>query len=300
MPRPSRTPWSIPFVVALMLLGVGIGLAAALLVSPAGVAPTSTGNPGLVTLLTFRTASIAILVLTGLMVAGTVLFNASGGGRMLFRPLMLAFVAFVITAVIVLVVLRVLAPAATDWFQGGAKGPPIPPLNATGNSTHEPGVNNTTAGPPPEGTSLLGTLVFGGVVALAVVVALVVVALSRMRRPPMTPLPPVSAGPALLKALDVLENEESVDVRAVIIELYSQLLHRIDPFTSYTGALSAREIAAESIRFLGIHADTAHELTALFEEARYSTHPLPQSAADRARKALRKALTEYRRNPVAS
>ena len=48
---------------------------------------------------------------------------------------------------------------------------------------------------------------------------------------------------------------------------------------------------------LGIRPEVATELTRLFEEARYSTHPLGPESADRAAEAMRRATADLERAP---
>ena len=76
------------------------------------------------------------------------------------------------------------------------------------------------------------------------------------------------------------------EIRARIVELYSQLLRSVTPGLGDLGARTPREIEALGVKRLGFRPGTARELTWLFEEARYSTHPISRQSLERARFAL--------------
>jgi hypothetical protein len=77
-----------------------------------------------------------------------------------------------------------------------------------------------------------------------------------------------------------------LEVRERIIELYGTLLGALRPGLGDLDGRTPREVEWLSVRYLGVRPPTAHELTWLFEEARYSSHPLPSAGIARAERAL--------------
>jgi hypothetical protein len=76
------------------------------------------------------------------------------------------------------------------------------------------------------------------------------------------------------------------DPRSVVIDLYAGLLDRVEPLTGNLDPSTPHEIQRDHLVRLGIRPEVASELTALFEEARYSSHPLGTDAAERASRAI--------------
>jgi hypothetical protein len=101
---------------------------------------------------------------------------------------------------------------------------------------------------------------------------------------------PVKA--AMSSTLSELERDHSADPRALIIALYARLLHGLVLGLGPTDAMTAREIERVCVESFGVRPATARELTALFEEARYSTRRMGPGAAERARQALTDALRD--------
>jgi hypothetical protein len=113
---------------------------------------------------------------------------------------------------------------------------------------------------------------------------------SRPRRPA---LPPHAA---LVVAIEALRAEllgysrraaaTDDEVRDRIIRLYGALLAAISPGLGDLDGRTPREVEWLAVRYLGVASLTAHELTWLFEEARYSSHRLGPASVDRAQNAL--------------
>lgn len=138
-------------------------------------------------------------------------------------------------------------------------------------------------GPPEALLLVLGVL--AGFLVLAYIV---------WRSPVLRRRPPGS-GPALPRRAAAEALRETIadlelggDVRTTILACFQR-------FCSLLGmrglrdqdAMTPREIEDAAIRKLRVKADDASALTALFEEARYSEHPLGEPARDRALRSLR-------------
>jgi hypothetical protein len=76
------------------------------------------------------------------------------------------------------------------------------------------------------------------------------------------------------------------EVRERIIDLYSTLVSAVTPGLGELGGRTPREVEWLTATYRGARARTPHELTALFEEARNSTHRMPVEVLDRAGQAL--------------
>ena len=164
--------------------------------------------------------------------------------------------------------------------------------------------------PPPSGQNLTnvsfpvfqplglpGWLPFALVVGLIAAVVLVVVPLALMRaREREEASEPVAGGPdvreELVNTLQKLERDPTHDPRGTILALYAQLMRRVSGTMGDLSTRTPREIQRECVRRLGVSAITAAELTDLFEEARYSTHPMGMAEAEKARLALQHALAD--------
>jgi hypothetical protein len=88
--------------------------------------------------------------------------------------------------------------------------------------------------------------------------------------------------------------------REVIIALYATVLRRVGPLVGGVDADTPEEIRALHLERLGIRPSAAETLTRLFEEARYSSHPMGSDAAARAALALREARDDLDRTVRAS
>ena len=91
------------------------------------------------------------------------------------------------------------------------------------------------------------------------------------------------------------ELDEGRDPRRVIVRLYDRLLSRVSPLGVGVEFSTAEEIRANQLLPLGVRRPAADTLTRLFEEARYSTHPMDAAAAGLARDAIRAAEADLSR-----
>ncbi len=85
------------------------------------------------------------------------------------------------------------------------------------------------------------------------------------------------------------------DPRVVILALYRTMLEHLQPMVEDLGTSTPEEIRAAHLVRLGVRPDAARTLTRLFEEARYSTHPLGPATVARAQEALRATLDDLDR-----
>lgn len=74
--------------------------------------------------------------------------------------------------------------------------------------------------------------------------------------------------------------------RRTLIELYGRMLAAVGPPLGDLSRRTPREVEELTVERLGVARPTARELTGLFEEARYSTHPLTEENVRRGRRAL--------------
>ncbi len=89
--------------------------------------------------------------------------------------------------------------------------------------------------------------------------------------------------------------ESALDPRATILALYATLLARIEPMAMNLDRSTPEEIRQLHLTRLGIRAPAAEDLTRVFEEARYSSHPLGRAQVDRARRAIQAAEEDLSR-----
>lgn len=89
------------------------------------------------------------------------------------------------------------------------------------------------------------------------------------------------------------------DPREVIVGLYGQFLGRLSPLVGWVDPETPEEIRTRHLRLLGIRPSAAETLTRLFEEARYSSHPLGPDHLARARAAIQAALEDLDRRTEA-
>ncbi len=94
----------------------------------------------------------------------------------------------------------------------------------------------------------------------------------------------------LVEASAALDTDE--EPRELLIRLYGTLLDRLTPFVGDTDRQTAEEIRIAHLVRLGISGATAREITRLFEEARYSQHPIGPMELARAKSAIHQAIAE--------
>jgi len=87
----------------------------------------------------------------------------------------------------------------------------------------------------------------------------------------------------------------ALDPRAIILALYATLLARIQPLASNLEQSTPEEIRRLHLTRLGIRAEAAEDLTRVFEEARYSSHPLGPEQVARAAAAIQAAEQDLKK-----
>jgi uncharacterized membrane protein len=146
---------------------------------------------------------------------------------------------------------------------------------------------NTTAIPSVSGIPL-GIFLAGALFVSVALVALLLHVGTALRKP-------VAAGPLRARRLAAAEAlgatlselQFGADVRSAILACYQRFCVLLDR-RGVRGqeTLTPRELQSFAIARLAVSADSAEALTSLFEEARYSEHPLGDGDRDRAARSL--------------
>lgn len=283
----------------MIVIAVALGAAAALLAAPAApggyVPPTAQPVLGASA---YGILGWAILGLVALWLGYEVYKRVVHGRMPIPGRVASAFLGALLVMLVFVLVVRFVVP-------GHPGGPAQTPTNHTG--TPGKTINNSTTKPilgPINGTSppeqFPAWLVYLGLIGAAAVAALFVVPYFLFRSPKgLTPggdaVSPTAALSDLERAIAALRSSGPSDARAVIIALYAQLLQRAGRGLGDLEPLTPREIEWNIGSRLRLPVANLRELTALFEEARYSTHELPASYAERARSAIGRALEEIAR-----
>jgi hypothetical protein len=298
--RAARRP-ALRGLLFLLVMAIGFGLLAAFLASPLPNAPAPSKSSSN----SFQSSSyvpsdyLAIAILA--VFFGFIAFQVFGrfqGGRV---PIPTQFVALALAAFLVggafLLVVHFVETTAT----GGGQ-------NATNSSGA--GGSSTSSAPTPNGTSngtLLPIYPIPGeprvswfdlgliVLVLGVVIAVVIVARLEPTEGDGSGGDDGSAArlrKELEGSLRRLEQDPEADPREVIRALYHRLLLALRPRLGTLEMYTVREVEAVIVTAYGVRAENAHELSALFEEARYSHHPLGRLEAERAKRALQGVLLD--------
>lgn len=274
-------------LAAALISAVACGIAASYLAGPPGsVGPGPSSSPGLVPFTVVGgAAGILVLLLIGVMI----FYRASSGrSSRLFAMLPGALAVFLVALAFLVAVRFVSQPETFNTVPSGNRtaAPPTPPPNTS---------NLTTLTPGPIAPGIPGWV---GFVLLAVIVGvtLLLVAPALARRP--VPGPPPAPRPALQRALEEAHRSlapgAGEDPRSVMLVLYGRFLEAVAPFLENLDSATAREIERVSVERFDVPAGPAHELTDLFEEARYSSHPFTAEQVTRAERALEGALARLR------
>jgi len=290
------------WMLVLLLVSITVGGAAALLSGPTPVLPSVGPGQAQSLAIPLQIAGIVVVAAFFGVFALTVWQGRGHRAEGMWGIPVAAFVAAFLVAVLVVAVGRYVAP-------GGLGSNSVPANNSSsGSGSTSPAGGGGNGSLLPLGSTPFGGLVIpgwvlvAGLVVAAIVVAVIVVPFAQslaVRLPPPPPEPPPTRR-AFETALAALDDPAHPDVRAIVIALYATLLGRVERSIGATDRLSPREIEAECVRTLHLGPDSARELTRLFEEARYSTHPLDAAVGERARRALASALADLDRAPGAA
>ncbi|MCI4360467.1 MAG: DUF4129 domain-containing protein [Thermoplasmata archaeon] len=275
-----------PLVVAVLIGAIVAGLAATFLSAPSSPVVGGRGPvPDAVTIIVDFAEALVLL-----MVGFFVVVGLTSGRPKIVSGIPSMILAIFLVGLAFLVLVHFLVP-------GGAL--PNQPVNTTQNSTGTPA--NQSAINLSRGNGTYGPLPFGpipGVVlyvllGVAVVVALIYLAPALRARFPTEERAPTESAVlrrSLEEALASLAAAEPTDAREIIIGLYARLLSTVAPYLDEVDTATPREIARICVQRFGIGSEPAVELTHLFEEARYSSHPFTDAQVARARRALESAL----------
>lgn len=297
MPTVGRPP-----IVLLVVLGVALasGAAASLLAG----ATTSPGvAPGPATLIVFPIRWLAYGLFGAALAYAAYLLYIRMTGPTLRVPgrLMVTVLIGILLAVVFVLVLHSLTGPITTQTQP-----------STGHGTGQNQTYQNTSGLYGSGGSIWSPslppwLPFVVLAAVALIALALAVPFARSYLDERRRGISVSKNPAKEKAelSAVLERanralEEGGDPRTVILALYAAVLAHLTAMVGSVEVDTPEEIRRYHLVRLGIRSDTARELTRLFEEARYSTHPLGPEDGERARGVFREALQELTRAPVAA
>lgn len=295
-PRARRPPL---VLVAILLIAFAVGAAAS---SLAGASVASPPPAGSTTLLYVSTGLVAEVVgLLGLLVLGFFIYGRVRGDSAPI-PNQLAVLAFVIVLLLVLFVVAAHFLSSGGSLPTNATAPP--PGSNLSVSHHGNNSTNGTLGGSGATDRILGAvvpswLIFVGVTVVAVVVVIALLPLlaalraSRGARSPRDGAGRAAARTALARAADALDRGR--DPRSVIIALYAELLARLSPLAGNLDADTPEEIRTLHLRRIGVEEGTSEALTRLFEEARYSSHPLGPDDAARAVTVIREAEADLGR-----
>jgi hypothetical protein len=297
-----------PFAYVAVVLALIIGVVAALLVGGSPSPPAA--HAGELTI-NLPTTVWGLLYLSPLLVGFSVLLarRALGGSWKFSRRVLLQLaIAAAVALLFVFIFSQINSTNGTVSFTQ---------TPATNNTTAPPGQNHSVPPQPRSNSTGYGSAptlaipgwallaVAGGVTAFVAVLAVpgvLSVLLARRRSGPGGGSPSAAdlaeAQYAVAEASDALGRGE--DPRATIIRLYLRLLQRFGPRLGDLHHLTAEEIRILVLAPLRIQGSPAEALTRLFEEARYSTHPMGTEAADRCREALASVESDLARLTVAA
>jgi hypothetical protein len=297
---PRRTPVS-PVLLVLVLVALAVGAAASLVAGAASAPPFRPTTFGEL-FLGSGVVEVGAVALVVLLFALLILMAGRG-------PPLFGRVAVVgLTTILVMIVVFILLQS----FGAGGLGTGSAPGNSTGSTgpgnTTVPGGNLTPLPGTPQPTFFnlhLPPGIWFALLAVGAGVAVVVIGASawaRRGRGAALVAAPAEAAARVREALGsaVAELDAGDDPRAVVIRLYASVLARVQPMVGDLAGATPEEIRAHHLERLGIRPAAATALTRLFEEARYSTHPMGPASADRARVAIRDAVADLDRRPAPS
>jgi len=293
-PPAPRISW---VLLVILVAALATGAAASILLSASTAPPSSPGPAPLVVLplWVFAAASVAVLLFV---LGGMVYFRLTSEGNPMMNRITVAILVAVLMGVVFVLGARFLGvggPVGTNSTASGSTN-----SSAGSNATHGGNVSGS-GGYLSLFPSLPGwvPIVVLGFVLLVVVVVLVpqgraYLADRRLasRRAAAEPVP-VGVREALSRASSELDL--GGDPRLIILALYADLLARLRPMVTDLETSTPEEIRAAHLLRFRVRREAAGTLTRLFEEARYSTHPMGPEAGARAREAVRMALEDLDR-----
>jgi hypothetical protein len=298
--RPRGRPLPSLGLAIFVIAAVAFGVAAALLAAPYVTPPASTGSAPTLqtnTVLSEAVELSGIVFLLG-MFGYFLVRRLTGGSASIPGRAVTPILVVLLLLVVFVLVSRLVSPGPLPPSEGST-GCGAPPCGTNSSSAVE---NNSTANSSLFGTysglglHLPGWWIYAALLGVVAIALLVVLPLLSRRVGTREPPAPADADPeairrSLQETLAELGRGEG-GPRERIIRAYGRLLTRVASGTGDLATLTPREIERLCRTRLRIQVATAHEITALFEEARYSTHPMGSAEVDRAERSLARALKD--------
>jgi hypothetical protein len=282
-----------------LLVALAIGAAASLIV---GAATSSSGpSPHVYQLVVpIDVLEYGVLALVALFV-GMLLYRrmTERTTNVLNRPLIALFTAFLIVGLIIIALgpylgsSSSLGPAPSSQNSNGVS----PPGNQSASNLTKGG--NVTPLFLPHVPPWVPFVLLAAVLLIVALIALPAVrAFAEDRRSGRGPAPKALGAQEVRLALQqaAVELDLGGDPRTVIMHLYRELLGRLRTIVGSVTPQTPAEIRELHLLRLGIRPEAALILTGLFEEARYSSHPLDANDLARARLAVAEALEDLTRS----
>ncbi len=294
--RPAPVQGSSTVLLVLIAFALATGAAASLLVG-AGSEPAPIPAPSHGLIVPAHALALGLLVLFAAVAAFLVFYRLSGGSAAVPSRSIVTFLVAVLVACGFVLLFGFVGPCSTvqngtNGTSSGNNGSYPPPPNGT-NGTFAGGTFSFLSLPPWAGFVVLAGLV--ALVALVAVPALYRHATLRSAEGRAdAEAERAAARDAVVRASRGLAL--GVDPREVIEGLYAELLQRLAPFVDGIDPATPEEIRSRHLLRLGIRPDVAGVLTRLFEESRYSSHPLGPATVDRARWAMDAAARDLDRD----
>jgi hypothetical protein len=302
MPPPRRTPAPSSLVLVLLLAALAVGGAASIVA--AARTASSPPIPGTPVSEVYVSDQVIILgcVLLFLAIVVPLAYDRIRGGTSLPGR------AVAVSLVVVLAMIIFVVAARFLGFGGSPFAPGTGQIGVSNNSsdTHT-NLNNSTGQLLGNGGTISvwglhfpAWVLFPVIAILGTVIAVVAVPRVRLylQDRAVSRAGADSQETEVRGALDAAAQElaSGSDPRTVILRLYGRLLRRVEPVTGNVDRATPEEIRTIHLLRLGIRVEAADALTRLFEEARYSTHPLGVDAATRASQAIADAERDLARD----
>ncbi len=295
-----------PSLVLLVVLAVALatGAAASILLG-AATAPGAPAQPASEYVVPATWIADGLLGVFAVIAFVLVYQRLTRGAATLSSRAVLTFLVVILLGVAFVAAAQFFHPGGCPWCGGSTPGSAPPP---SGNNSTATGSNNT---PPGGGGNLVflswhvpAWLEFAALALVTLLVAAVVMPLlaqwsTARRLRGAGPVRPGSGPTAEEVRVAFARASRDLDLglgpREVIERLYADLLERLGRYVTQIDPFTPEEIRVQHLVRLGIRTEVATELTRLFEEARYSSHPLGLESADRAAEAVRRATADLER-----
>ena len=278
----GRTTWLVPLLLfAAVLLVAGLAFNMAHLDTggeaiPSVPAPSSPQQPSGPVASDAPTSILFTLALFALFIVGLVLMTRRRKHRGPTKPLSVWDIFGSLLGLGLFLVLILLWP-----YLVGSRG-----TNATANAT----APNGGAGfiPPSLSGIPAGVFLAGALLGALIVIALLVRGNATLRRR-AEPGPPKRPSPGAIAAVEeaIEELALGMDVRGAILACYQRFCGLLGAWGIVNQeTLTPRELETLAVQALHVPPDASGALTSLFEEARYSVHPLGERERERAVRSL--------------